>query len=113
MYDRQLRLDLELALAQVRVNIQADCRVLDFGVTEQGFAVVLTVGENNGSGDWLYHRDILDGRDIPVCAVGVGISAEWEAYATQYRVEDFWAQHVEEITTEFFKRNPEYQRALE
>lgn len=106
MDENQIRLDLELSLAQVRATIYADCRVLDFGINEKGFAIALAVGESNGAHDWTYH-------DILVTAVGVGITAEWEAYATEYPVEEFWAEHVEEIVSEFFKQNPEYQKAIE
>jgi hypothetical protein len=113
MDDKQLRLDLELVLAQIRATIHADCRVLDFGTNDQGFAIALTVGEQDGAREWLYHLDILDGRDIPVSAVGVGVSAKWDDYAISYPVEEFWAEHVEQITEEFFKHNPEYEKAIQ
>jgi hypothetical protein len=113
MEDKQLWLDVELVLAQVRATIQADCRVLDFGMTEKGFSVALVVGEHDGEHEWLYHLDILEGRDIPVSAVAIKVIASWEEYAIRIPVEEFWAQHVEFIITQFFERNPEYEKAIQ
>jgi hypothetical protein len=110
--ERQIRNDLEGALAEVRKNIQADCRVLYLEATDFGeLAIDVAVGENCGLVQWDYP---VNDHLIPVATIRHYIDCDLQLYlsGTEEEIKLFWHSVIEELTRLFFERNPEYKIAL-
>lgn len=110
--EKRIRSDLEVALAQVRKNIQADCRILYLEATEFGELVVdVAVGENCGLQEWDYP---LQDHLVPVATIRYYIDCELEMYLSEEEevIKTYWSGVVNELTTLFFERNPEYKIAI-
>jgi hypothetical protein len=111
--ERRIRNDLELALGQIRKNIQAECRILYLEATEFGeLAVDVAIGENCGLQEWDYPvQDHL----VTVAMIRYYIDCDLELYVSEQEeaIKAFWSGVVDELTTLFFERNPEYKIAIQ
>jgi hypothetical protein len=122
--EQQIRLDLEMALAQVRATIKADCRMTEVNVRQDLFFVRLTVGEYQGLKDWQYPVQSEDADPflpagevdlIDVFAFDMTVKTELEMYlqGDQILIGQSWTLIAEQIVNAFFEENPEYQQAID
>lgn len=121
--EKQIRLDLEMALAQVQATIKAECRVTKFQVLSDSFFVRMVVGENYGLARWDYpvesnnaHTVSPAGRVrlIPVQSFELAINTDLKMYRFDEHplIEQTWNQMVVQIVNRFFHENPEYRLAI-
>lgn len=120
--EQAIRLDLEMALAQVRTTIKADCAIALLKVFNGIFAFEVIVGEQHGETEWDYPI-LPDNEPVPVRAVlykGIG-GAEVEEEMMWYpdpvwvdiSLEDYWTEKAASMVRLFFEQNPEYHKAIQ
>lgn len=113
--EQQIRLDLEMALAQVRATIKADCHIHFIDIDGDSAWVVLG-GDLNEA--WYYAETVLV---RPVLSRMVGFRDCKEINGVLYSehpkgfsisVDQLWVNITERFVKEFFKANPEYRQAI-
>jgi hypothetical protein len=102
--------DLETSIRRVASSIQADCRVLDLIINEEGFSISVAVGENLGQPQWLYFAN--GSGQIHITAIEYDFWAETSLYFEAQNVTDFWKWNIQQMVNIFFENNPAYHNAI-
>lgn len=115
MIEQQIRLDLELALAQIRTTIQADCHLvkLAFNHDAQTFGGVVLAGEKFGLKQWQYTEGYFAAR-IDVQAIKLDFTGDTLRYLKedQNAIENYWMGFTDDLINFFFNVNPDYREAI-